>query len=221
MQMRPGIGLLFFIQFLMLVFPVLFPNKHSVDYTRITNGFPPWRVMIRWEQWDWRPLLSISNSCGLPTPTVSYMGNGASFDRQTQYSWGNYPVGNTRISFLGNGRAFNGHQIQYPWLSRGLAAPNVVWLWRLEDGPIDWQHVMDLASQSDLVITSPKYLGQPADRNDVDNEHNEEFAGRLGRDERFRGPIHLEMGQLDPVEVLVFVNATIDCHPVGESPAKP
>ncbi len=214
-------GLLFFIQFLMLVFPVLFPNRHTVDYTVITNGFPPWGVMIRWEQWDWQPLLNLSNSCGLPTPTVSYMGNGANFDRQAPYSLGNYPIGNTRISYLGNGRAFSGLQMQYSWLSHGLAAPNVVWLWRLEDGPIDWQHVMDLAGQSDIVITAPHYLGQFADHNDLDNEHNEEFARRLGEDPRFRGPMHLEMGQLDPVDVLVFVRNTLDCHPVGGFAVKP
>jgi 4-amino-4-deoxy-L-arabinose transferase-like glycosyltransferase len=214
-------GLLFFIQFVMLVLPVMVPNKHTLDYAGMTNGFFPWGVMIRSEQWNWSPLLDISNSCGLPTPTVSYMGNGAAFDRQIQYSLGNYPVGNARISYLGNGRALSGLQMQYPWLSHGLAAPNLVWLWRLEDGPINWEHVMDLAGQSDIIVTAPHYVGQSADRNEVDNQHNEEFAKRLSEDPRFRGPIHLEMGQLDPVDVLVFVKATIGCHSMGASLAKP
>ncbi len=148
------------------------------------------------------------------------MNGGRALNGGIQYGWGN-PTGVPRISYLGNGRAFNGSQIQYPWLAQGLAFPDVTWLWRYEDGPIDWQKVLNLAEQSDVVMTAPSYVGQVTDHQDLDNQHNTEFAVRLGQDPRFRGPIHLEMGQLDPVEVLVFVKNTIECHSAGEAPAKP
>jgi hypothetical protein len=176
--------LLFSGQLLMLLFPVIFPNHHPVD-PGVINGFPPWRVMIRFEQWDWKPLRDITESCGIKAPKISY---------------------------LGNGRAFNSSQIQYPWVAEGLAPFDVPWLWRYEDGSIDWPRVTNLAELSDVVITAPNYVGQITDRQDLDNQNNAEFARRLGQDAQFQGPVRLTMGQLDPVAVEVFLKKSLACH---------
>jgi hypothetical protein len=173
------------------------------------NGLP-WRVMMRYEQWDWKPVWDISNSCDIGTPRILFV-KGQGFNGQVQYGWNN-PIGKPRISYLGNGRAFNGSQIQYPWLAQGLPPPDVTWLWRYEDGPIDWQTVLNLVDRSDLAITAPHYVGQVTDLQNVDNQYNEEFATRLSHDPRFQGPIRLEMGQLDPVKVLVFLKKSLVCH---------
>jgi hypothetical protein len=92
-----------------------------------------------------------------------------------------------------------------------LDFPDVKWLWRYEEGPVDWQKVMDSAAQSDIVLTAPHYSGvAPEDK--LYNQHNAEFADRLSRDPRYQEPIHLEMGRFDPVEVVVFVKKTLVCQ---------
>jgi hypothetical protein len=201
--------LLFSAQFLMLVFPVSSPNQYPVDPGSV-NGYP-WRTMVRFEQWDWEPLRQISDSCGIPVPASSYTANGPIFDGQYEYGWSN-PIGSPKISYLGNGRAFNGTQIQYPWIAKGIPAPDVTWLWRYEDGPIDWQNLMKLINQSDVVLTVPHYVGQATDKQDLDNVNNEEFARMLRQDPRFQGPVRLEMGQLGPVELDVFLRKGLVCH---------
>jgi len=184
-------GLLFCAQLVMIVAPVLFPNKHPV-IMGMANGQYPWRVMARVDQWDWTPLEQISRSCGAESPKISY---------------------------LGEGRAFNPPQIERPWAtvaaSTGLANypyPDVTWLWRYEEGPIDWQKVMASADQSDLVITAPRFGGEVGNSGDLYNQHNSEFADRLSHDSHFREPVRLEMGRFEPVDVLVFVNQSLVCH---------
>jgi 4-amino-4-deoxy-L-arabinose transferase-like glycosyltransferase len=208
-------GLLFSAQLVMLVLPILLPNRNLED-TGSFNGLP-WRVMIRFEQWDWKPLRDLSDSCGIPTPSTSYLGQGRSFNGQFEYGWTN-PIGRPRISYLGNGRAFNGSQIQYPWIAQGVPPPDVTWLWREEEGKIDWKHVLQVADQSDVVITAPQYVGQPTDHQDLDNQYNAEFEKRMDQDSLFQGPIPLEMGQFAPVEVDVFIKKTFVCH---QAPAGP
>jgi len=177
-------ALCFGIQLLMLVFPVLSPNTEAVD-PGFANGGLPWRIMIRFDQWDWKPVQKIGQNCGLQTPAISY---------------------------LGNGRAFNPRQIEYPWILEGATLPEPYWLWRYENGPLDWQKVLGAVSQSDMVLTAPHYVGQASDKQDLDNQHNAEFADRLSQDARFRGPIRLEMGRFEPVEVLVFLRKDLVCH---------
>jgi 4-amino-4-deoxy-L-arabinose transferase-like glycosyltransferase len=182
-------GTLFCAQLFMIVFPVAFPNKRPVDKGFIT-GTLPWRVMARVDQWDWRQMRELSKSCGVETPKISY---------------------------VGNGMQLNPPQIEYPWVPW---APNIhsqfdaAWLWRYEDGPPDWQKLMDSAAESDFVLTAPHYLGDPGaeDRQDLDNRYNAEFADRLSRDPRFQGPISLKMGRFQPVELAVFAKKTLSCH---------
>lgn len=184
-------------QLLMIVTPVAFPKPYPIDPGLVNGGFP-WGIWVRFEQWDWKPLREIANSCGLQQP---------------------------QISFLGMGRPLNPPQIEYPWFVDGSVSSDAwlwrsqpVWLWRYEQGAFDWQKVMSASDQSDIVLTAPGFIGQVSDKQDLDNRYNREFAERLAADPLFREPIHLKMGRFDPVEVAVFVKATSSCH-FAEEPA--
>jgi len=184
-------GTLAFAQLAMIVAPVVFPNIQPVD-PGFYNGGLPWRIMVRFDQWDWRPLREITQRCSLEKP---------------------------KIAFLGMGRPLNPPQILYPWFVAG-ASPSErngfdepLWLWRFEQGPVDWQEVMSLIGRSEVVVTAPGFEGQATDRQDFDNRDNREFAQRVSRDSRFRGPIRLKMGRFEPVEVDVFLKNGLACSP--------
>ena len=183
-------GVLAAIQLLMLVAPVAFPNQQPMD-PGFYNGGLPWRIMVRFEQWNWKPLQEISHSCGLDKP---------------------------KIAFLGMGRPLNPPQILYPWFVKGVSPSErngfyePLWLYRYEQGPFDWGQVMSSAELSDIVLTAPTFVGQATDRQNLDNEHNREFAERLANDPLFQPPIHLQMGRFEPQEVLVFVKKGFACH---------
>jgi len=192
-------GTLFVVQLLMVVTPVAFPKPYPAD-PGLVNGGLPWGIWVRFEQWDWNPLRDIASNCDLQQP---------------------------KISFLGIGRPLNPPQIQYPWFidgtvssDSGLWRSQPVWLWRYEQGPLDWRDVMSASHQSDIVVTAPDFIGQVSDKQDLDNRYNREFAKRLAADPLFRGPIRLKMGRFEPVEVTVFVKATLPCHFLGERPSQ-
>jgi len=187
---------LFCTQAAVLIKPVVWPNKEPLDIG-FANGALPSRTMIRFDQWDWRPALNLADSCQIERP---------------------------EISVLGGGRTFNPPQIQFPWVVRAastsdakLSIPNVAWLWRFEEGPPQWQKVMDRADQSDIVITAPEYVGEVEDRKDPDDRYNAEFAERLMLDPHFQGPFLFGMGRFAPVEVAIFVKKELRCS----SSAKP
>jgi 4-amino-4-deoxy-L-arabinose transferase-like glycosyltransferase len=186
--MQTAACILFLTQLGMIVYPVAFPNKNIVDMG-LVNGAVPWRVMSQFDQWDWTPLRQISNTCGLEAP---------------------------KISFLGAGRPFYPPQITYTWVAAATSTkqrnfalpPEPVWLWREEDGQIDWQKVMSQAGKSDIVLTAPGNVGETRYLEDVDNQHNKEFADRLSRDADFQKPIRLEFGRFTPVEVLAYIKTS-------------
>jgi 4-amino-4-deoxy-L-arabinose transferase-like glycosyltransferase len=184
-------------QMLMIVAPVVFPNHQPVD-PGFYNGGLPWRMMIRFEQWDWKPLRDIALTCGMEKP---------------------------KIAFLGMGRPLNPPQILYPWFLAG-ASPSErdgfaepLWLWRYEEGPLDWQQVMSSSDHNDIVLAAPTFEGQATDRENLDNQYNREFAERLAADPHFQGPMRLKMGRFAPAEVLVFVKKTLTCQPAAEGQA--
>jgi 4-amino-4-deoxy-L-arabinose transferase-like glycosyltransferase len=185
-------GVLFCSQLAMIVAPIFFPNNHPVK-SGMANGQYPWRVMALVDQWDWTPIFKISRNCGAASPKISYLGSGAAFDPP---------------------------QIERPWAAEGASTalatfpyPEVAWLWRNEEGPINWQEVMAAANASDIVITAPHYAGGVGDSNsNLNNQYNLEFADRLSRDPYFRKPVRLEMGRFDPVQVLVFANRNLRCQ---------
>jgi len=184
-------GSLAFAQLLMVIAPVVFPNNQPVD-PGFFNGGLPWRIMVRFDQWDWKPLREIALSCSLEKP---------------------------KIAFLGMGRPLNPPQLLYPWFEAGSSPSErngfdePLWLWRFEQGPVDWQKVMSLIGQSEVVVTAPGFEGQATDRQDFDNRDNREFAERVSRDPRFRGPLRLTMGRFEPVEVDVFLKNGLACSP--------
>ena len=171
------------IQLAMLVYPVAFPNNHPVGLGYV-NGSPPWRIMARIDQWDWEPLLKATQSCGLQTPQIGY---------------------------LGNGREMNPPAINQPWVRQNSSA-NVQWLWRYEEGPLDWQKVMSEAEQSDVVLTAPFWTGESRTKEDWDNRQNAEFFRRLSQDAHLQQMASLYLGRFDPVEVAVFVNRKFACR---------
>jgi hypothetical protein len=177
------LGTLYAAQLGVLIAPLFVPNQNPVD-AGLRNGSLPGRIMSRYEQWDWGSVQQLSDQCGLQVPMIAY---------------------------LGNGRAFNDPQIQFPWVVKG-SAPSVTWLWRYEDGPIDWHQVLDQTEKSDLVITAPGYVGDVSNGEDLDNQHNSELAERLSRDSDFMEPIHLHMGRFQPVDVVVFLNRKLTCR---------
>ena len=186
-------GVLFCAQLLMILYPVAVPNTEPVDIGFV-NGFLPWRAMARFDQWDWGAVREISKTCGVDSPKISY---------------------------LGGGREFNSAAIQYPWVAAASTStryakfhpPDVTWLWRYEDGPLDWRKAMDSSAQSDIVITAPHYVGETRLKEDQDNQYNSEFASRLSLDSRFQGPIRFQVGRFGPIEVTVFLNRNLGCHP--------
>jgi len=188
-------GVLASAQVLMIVAPVAFPNHQPVD-PGFYNGGLPWRIMVRFEQWDMKPLREVAQGCGLEKP---------------------------RIAFLGMGRPLNPPQILYPWYAAGVTAnerngfPQPEWLWRFEQGPLDWRQVMSSTEQSDIVLTAPTFVGQATDRQNIDNQYNREFAEKLASDPGFRGPIRLEVGRFEPLELLVFVRNDLAC-PASTAP---
>jgi len=175
-------------QLILIVYPAFFPNTQAVD-SGLVNGRLPWRVMFRRDQWDWRPVQDIAQRCGVPAPA---------------------------ISFLGYADGYSPPQIQFPWALKGASTnhavldfPDVTWLWRYDEGPINWQKVMDSAGRSDIVLTAPHCSGDMND--DLNNQHNAEFVDRLSRDPDFQAPIRLQMGRFEPVEVDVFVKKSLTC----------
>jgi 4-amino-4-deoxy-L-arabinose transferase-like glycosyltransferase len=184
------------VQLGMLIAPVVSPNTEPVDLGFV-NAALPWRTMARFDQWDWSPVRDIADSCGVKNPKISY---------------------------LGNGRAFSKPQIEYAWLERsasvrgGIAdVPDPAWLWRYENGPVDWRSLMATADQSDIVLTAPHFAGEARYSEDRDNQYNAEFAARLYQDQSFQKPIAVKMGCFAPVEVLIFVNKNLSCSPVAGS----
>lgn len=174
---RTTAGILFVVQLLMIFIPGIQRTIFPLDPPFI-NGRPPWMVMGRIEQWDWSPLREICRSYGIDKPT---------------------------ISFLGGARCFTPPHIEYPWIKQNEKV-QVNWLWRLEDGKIDWNKIMKDIDDSDIVLTAPKYVGDSIPKDDrLDNQYNSEFAKVLESDARFKGPIRLCMGRFEPTEIVVFV----------------
>jgi hypothetical protein len=109
-----------------------------------------------------------------------------------------------RIIHLGNGTSYNPPFIQAPWVRRGEPIQEH-WLWRFEEGPIDWERIEKQLANASIVLTAPGYIGELADRQDRDNIHNDELVRRLRGDSRFDGPVTFEMGGYhDHATVMAF-----------------
>jgi hypothetical protein len=176
-----AIAALLAIQLVMILLPLINRSVLPID-PPFSSGRPPQFVMARMDQWDWSKLRSFCQLHGIDHPAIAY---------------------------LGNARTFNPPSIAYPWVLRNETLPNVTWLWRYEEGAIDWDKVAISANKSDIVLTAPTYVGMRTDKQDLDNQYNAHFAERLEHESKFCGPIHLQMGRFEPVDILVFVNQRV------------
>ena len=184
----------------MIVYPVIRPNTTAVD-VGFVNGNLPWRAMARFEQWDWKPVWLISKGCNITSSRIAYLGGGREFNPQAiEYSWARAAY-TTRLS--------------------NFAFAEVTWLWRYEDGPIDWKQIMSVTDNQDIVITAPGYAGDGSPGDNLDNQYNTEFANRFSGDPRFQSPIQLELGRFEPVRVEVFVSRSLACSPEALVPHLP
>jgi hypothetical protein len=169
-----SVSMLLGAQLLLTVIPALKPMPYPKDIGLFVR--PPWLVMSRYEQWDWKPLYELAES---------------------------YSINEPSISFLGGASQLNWPSISYPWLLQSEEIKNVNWLWRSEEGVLDWKKVMSVADNSDIVLTASI---DPSGEEDIDNKYNAEFEKRLMNDPHFMGPYHLTMGRFEQVDVIVFIN---------------
>lgn len=176
-----AVAALLSIQLFMILVPVMNRSVFPIDPT-FHSGRPPWLVMARMDQWDWNKLRSLCRLNGLDHPA---------------------------IAFLGNARSFNPPAIAYPWLFNNEPPPKVTMLWRYEKGALELEEAVATANTYDIVLTAPTYIGMRLDKQDLDNRHNAEFAERLQREANLCGPIHLQMGRFEAVDIVVFVNQRV------------
>jgi 4-amino-4-deoxy-L-arabinose transferase-like glycosyltransferase len=129
------------------------------------------------EQWDWEKLRQVSIEHRLKNPAIVHLGNGA---------------------------AFNTPQIIYPWIRANEPIEQEKWLWRYDEGEIDWNKVEAIIRTANTIVTAPEYIGNKSDKQDLDNKHNLELVQRLQKNSDFLVPISLMMGRNNDVKVLVF-----------------
>ncbi len=141
-----------------------------------TLGIPPSQVLAARELWNWEALRQACQDRHLTNPAVRYLGNGSSYCIP---------------------------QISHPWVRRNEPA-TVAFLWRYEEGPIDWERIRAKLAEADVVITALNYQGLAADKQPLDNAHNGELAALLQDDPRFEGPIEVDVGARPPAKVIAF-----------------
>jgi hypothetical protein len=142
------------------------------------------------EYWDYEPLVAMARDRGLGAPS---------------------------IALLGNSLAYNRAALMHAWARRGERV-NVERLWRWEQRDFSLDKVVAAARAYDIVLTAPGLVGDPAERQELDNQYNEAFAQRLRDDPAFGPPQHLRMGRAEPVDLLVFFNRQ-EARPTTTRPA--
>jgi 4-amino-4-deoxy-L-arabinose transferase-like glycosyltransferase len=152
-------------------------------------GQPPSALFQRDRGWDWQKLRTLCR------------------DRFKDNS-------DLRIGSLGSGGYFNPPQITHPWAEYAAAKPWVAkqtedtWLWRYEDGPLDWRKLFDSLDRYDVLLTAPDLLGDPSDKEDLDNKNNSEFVRRLEADPRFSPPVVIRPVEDGP-DVYVYFRRSV------------
>ncbi len=141
-----------------------------------TLGIPPSQVLAARELWDWEALRQVCQDRHLTNPALRYLGNGNSYCLP---------------------------QISHPWVRRNEPA-TVAFLWRYEEGPIDWDVIRTKLAEANVVITALNYQGVVADKQPLDNAHNSEMAALLKNDPRFEGPVEIDVGARPPAKIVAF-----------------
>ena len=159
---------------------------------RTSSGFggrPPSELFQRDRGWEWQKLRTLCR------------------DRFKDDS-------DLRIGNLGSGAYFNPPQITHPWAEYSAARPWVpkhtedTWLWRYEDGPLDWRKLLDSLDRYDVLLTAPDLVGDRYDKEDLDNKNNSEFVRRLQADPRFAPPVVIRPVEDGP-DVYVYFRRTV------------
>lgn len=152
----------------------------------------PTTVMRRQEQWDWSKVEVLCHEHQIQNPLIAY---------------------------IGNADQLNPPSIAYPWVAKNKPA-EVMWLWNgVVDGEINWDKVMAAVKASDVVLVAPKLVGNVADKQYLDNQHNVEFVQRMQNLPQFFSPVELKLGRFEPTQVLVFLHKP-DQPPSSESPIR-
>ncbi len=144
------------------------------------NSFLP-IASYRTDIWDFTPIHDAAAAHGITSPHIAY---------------------------LGNGEYFNEPFLALPWSHLGQTA-DIQWLWRYEQGLINWKPLISGLSQYDMVLTAPA-IQLPADPSllpdpqILDNVNNAEFARRLQADARFTGPEKFTIGTQNKTEIWLF-----------------
>lgn len=155
----------------------------------------PTTVMQRTELWDWSKLRELCLEQKIRKPEIGYLGAG-------------YSLSPTQIAL--------------PWFQANKSA-NVERLWQFIPGEeIDWEDLMKAISDRNVVLTVPSFSNNPRFSDiedsplknvDRDNQYNLELVERLKNDPRFEDPIILEMGQIEPTQVFVFIQKADNANP--------
>jgi hypothetical protein len=124
------------------------------------------------DQWDWKQLRELAQASGLSHPSIVQ---------------------------LGYGSAFSPPQIEHPWACNGESV-TVRWLWRYEQGPIDWRAVNDQIAAADIVVSAPGFQ-----INSLDNQHNDELVAQLRAASDMWKATDLYFGANGESHVLVFI----------------
>jgi hypothetical protein len=113
-----------------------------------------------------------------------------------------------KIAFLGGWPSLTPPEVQFGWKRAGGDA-DVQWLWRFEQGAIDWPNVMKTALSSDVVLVVPPGARHRVDERmhideNADNLHNAEFLTSLQNSGAFAPPTRFAIGTHEPVELILF-----------------
>jgi 4-amino-4-deoxy-L-arabinose transferase-like glycosyltransferase len=150
-----------------------------------TLAIPPSQVLAAHELWDWEALRQACQDRHLTNPALRYLGNGVSYCIP---------------------------QISHPWVRRNEPA-TVAFLWRYEEGPIDWERIRTKLAEANVVITALNYQGLVADKQPLDNAHNGELATVLENDPRFEGPVEIDVGARPPAKIVAFFRVRQESTP--------
>ena len=81
----------------------------------------------------------------------------------------------------------------------------VTWLWRYEDGSLDWTKLEDQLTSTDIVLTAPHYFGHKSNKEELDNAHNDELARRLYQRPEVWQPQSISLDKSDNTQIVMFI----------------
>jgi hypothetical protein len=134
------------------------------------------------------------------------------FPRVEQTDWSQLQkfstVASPRVAFMGGWPSMSPPEVAWAFRKSGQNV-TVRWLWRFEEGPIDWERVMTEAVESDLVAVVRPGARHRADArlkidSNIDNTHNLEFANRLTGVGQFAEVGIITVGRREPVAVRIY-----------------